>query len=145
MRGTRGLPGCGSSPSGRAGARPPFHHPRGVARAAERRPHRREKDTGLLDGSRHDTGREAGDTGAGPVTHQEAAMFMRRRPLLRAAAVGGGAYMAGKARQRNVAEREQYEADQDSRISDLEQNQAAGAAAPPPAAAGGGPAEASMS
>ena len=47
----------------------------------------------------------------------------RRRPLLRAAAVGGGAYMAGKARARNQAEREAYDADQDARISDLEAQQ----------------------
>ena len=51
-------------------------------------------------------------------------MMRRRRPLLRAAAVGGGAYMAGKARARNQAEREAYDADQDARISDLEAQQA---------------------
>jgi hypothetical protein len=34
-------------------------------------------------------------------------MFARRRPLLRAAAVGGGAYLAGKRR----AERSAYEAE----------------------------------
>ncbi|HEY7430519.1 MAG TPA: SHOCT domain-containing protein [Streptosporangiaceae bacterium] len=50
-------------------------------------------------------------------------MFMRRRPLLRAAAVGGGAYMAGKARQRHAQEQEAQEADQDARLSNLEQNQ----------------------
>jgi Short C-terminal domain len=37
-------------------------------------------------------------------------MFVRRRPLLRAAAVGGGAYMAGKRR----AQRSAMEQDQDS-------------------------------
>src|SRR4051794_37378943 len=62
---------------------------------------------------------------------------MRRRPLMRAAAVGGGAYMAGKHRARS----QQAEADQDARLSDLEdQPQAAPQAAPPPppvAAAGG--------
>lgn len=51
-------------------------------------------------------------------------MFVRRRPLLRAAVVGGGAYMAGKSRARNQAEQAQMEADQDQRISDLEQQQA---------------------
>ena len=51
-------------------------------------------------------------------------MIRRRRPLLRAAAVGGGAYMAGKAHARNQAEREAYDADQDARISDLEAQQA---------------------
>ena len=52
-------------------------------------------------------------------------MFVRRRPLLRAAVVGGGAYMAGKSRARNQAEQAQTQADQDQRISDLEQQQAA--------------------
>jgi hypothetical protein len=60
-------------------------------------------------------------------------MFMRRRPLLRAAVVGGGAYVAGKRRAQNQAAQEQAEADQDARISQLEQQQA-GAAAPQPAA-----------
>src|SRR5215212_8573703 len=55
----------------------------------------------------------------------------RRRPLLRAAAVGGGAYMAGKHRANNQA----MEADQSARIDDLEQSQyAAPAPAPAPAA-----------
>lgn len=40
-------------------------------------------------------------------------MFVRRRPLLRAAAIGGGAYMAGKRR----AERSAYDAERDS-VSD---------------------------
>ena len=57
-------------------------------------------------------------------------MMRRRRPLLRAAAVGGGAYMAGKAHARNQAEREAYDADQDARISDLEAQQ--GQQGPPP-------------
>jgi len=56
-------------------------------------------------------------------------MFVRRRPLLRAAAVGGGAYMAGKHVARRQEEQAQYEADQDQRISDLEQQQAS---QPPP-------------
>jgi Short C-terminal domain len=42
---------------------------------------------------------------------------------MRAAVVGGGAYMAGKAHARNQAEQAQYQADQDARISDLEQQQ----------------------
>jgi hypothetical protein len=54
--------------------------------------------------------------------------LMRRRPLLRAAAVGGGAYYAGKRR----AEAQEREMGQEARISGLE-NQAY--AAPPPAAA----------
>ena len=50
--------------------------------------------------------------------------MFRRRPLLRAAAVGGGAYMAGKHVANRQAEQAAYEADQDQRISDLEQQQA---------------------
>jgi hypothetical protein len=49
---------------------------------------------------------------------------------MRAAVVGGGAYMAGKAHARNQAEQAQYQADQDARISDLEQQQ--GYQQPPP-------------
>ena len=56
--------------------------------------------------------------------------FMRRRPLLRAAAVGGGAYMAGKHVARRQAENEYQDADQDQRISDLEQQNAAAPSAP---------------
>jgi len=52
---------------------------------------------------------------------------VRRRPLLRTAVVGGGAYMAGKASARRTAERAGQEAAQDARISDLEQ-----AGQPPP-------------
>jgi Short C-terminal domain len=52
--------------------------------------------------------------------------LMRRRPLLRAAAVGGGAYMAGKRRAAN----QDREAGQEERISDLEQQ------GPPPAQSG---------
>jgi hypothetical protein len=48
-------------------------------------------------------------------------MIRRRRPLLRAAVVGGGAYVAGKRAARGSAER----SDQDERISNLEQQQAA--------------------
>ena len=42
-------------------------------------------------------------------------MFVRRRPLLRAAVVGGGAYMAGK----SAANRRTAEAEQDARISEI--------------------------
>jgi hypothetical protein len=57
---------------------------------------------------------------------------MRRRPLLRAAAVGGAAYYAGKRGQ----QRSQAESDQDQRLADLEQQQyAVPAQAPPPAPA----------
>ena len=58
--------------------------------------------------------------------------MFRRRPLMRAAVVGGGAYMAGKSRARNQAEQSQYQADQDARISDLEQQQAAQQPPQPP-------------
>ena len=50
--------------------------------------------------------------------------MFRRRPLLRAAAVGGGAYIAGKHVANRQANQAAYEADQDQRISDLEQQQA---------------------
>lgn len=65
-------------------------------------------------------------------------MFRRRRPLLRAAVVGGGAYVAGKRVAQNSADRSAQEADQNDRISDLEQQQGAPqqAAAPPPAQPG---------
>ena len=56
-------------------------------------------------------------------------MFVRRRPLMRAAVVGGGAYMAGKRR----AERSAQEAGQEARISDLESQQGGGASAAAPA------------
>lgn len=49
--------------------------------------------------------------------------MFRRRPLMRAAVVGGGAYMAGKAHARNQAAQQQYQDEQDARISDLEQQQ----------------------
>jgi hypothetical protein len=58
-------------------------------------------------------------------------MFRRRRPLLRAAAVGGTAYVAGKSVARRRGEQQSQDADQDGRISDLEQQQQV---APPPAA-----------
>jgi len=64
-------------------------------------------------------------------------MFRRRRPLLRAAVVGGGAYMAGKSHARHSMERQQYEDEQDARISDVEQQQASSPQAPPPAPAPG--------
>ena len=46
-------------------------------------------------------------------------MLRRRRPLLRAAAVGGGAYMAGKAHARHQAEQQQAEDEQNARIDDV--------------------------
>ena len=53
--------------------------------------------------------------------------LLRRRPLLRAAAVGGGAYVMGK----RHAESQQQDAYQDQRIGGLESQQQA----PAPAAA----------
>ena len=68
-------------------------------------------------------------------------MFRRRRPLLRAAVVGGGAYMAGKHMARSQDDQYAAEADQNQRLSDLESQQqtppaqAAPAAAPPASSA----------
>lgn len=54
--------------------------------------------------------------------------LLRRRPLLRAAMVGGGAYAAGKHVQRS----QERESEQEQRISGLEQQAPPQAAAPPP-------------
>jgi Short C-terminal domain len=51
-------------------------------------------------------------------------LLMRRRPLLRAAAVGGGAYMMGK----RHAENQEREAFQEQRVDQLEAQQATGPA-----------------
>jgi len=61
--------------------------------------------------------------------------MFRRRPLMRAAVVGGGAYIAGKHVANRQADQAAMEADQDARIGDLEQQQQAPAPAPAPAAA----------
>jgi Short C-terminal domain len=73
-------------------------------------------------------------------------MFMRRRPLLRAAAVGGGAYIAGKHMANKANDQAAYEDQQDQRISDVEaqqqgppDQQAPPPPAPPPAAASAAP------
>jgi hypothetical protein len=63
---------------------------------------------------------------------KEKVMFRRRRPLLRAAAVGGGAYLAGKHVANKRAEDAQMEAGQDDRISQLEQQQYQAPPPPPP-------------
>ena len=63
-------------------------------------------------------------------------MFMgRRRPLLRAAAVAGGSYVAGK----HAAARRQRDEEQDARINTLEAQQSVPAQAGP-APAGSAPA-----
>ena len=62
--------------------------------------------------------------------------MMRRRPLARAAIVGGAGYAAG----RHMANTRQAEDDQNAQIADLQSQQAAPVAAappPPPPAAGG--------
>ena len=61
-------------------------------------------------------------------------MFMRRRPLMRAAVVGGGAYVAGRHMANKSADRQQQEAEQNERLSDLEQQQAPPAPEPQAAA-----------
>lgn len=64
-------------------------------------------------------------------------MIGRRRPLMRAAMVGGGAYMVGKSAQR----RSQAEADQEARLNQLEAQQMQQPQAPPaPAAPAAAPA-----
>jgi Short C-terminal domain len=64
-------------------------------------------------------------------------MMRRRRPLARAAMVGGAAYAVGKRAQRG----QDQEYDQEARIAELEAQQAAAApqAAPPPVPPSGGP------
>lgn len=57
--------------------------------------------------------------------------FVRRRPLLRAAVVGGAAYHAGK----RVQEGREEDYDRDARIAELEAQQAQQQAAPAAAAA----------
>jgi membrane protease subunit (stomatin/prohibitin family) len=56
--------------------------------------------------------------------------MMRRRPLARAAMVGGAGYMAGKHMARNA----QAEADQSAQIADLQAQQQQQQYAPPPPA-----------
>ena len=60
--------------------------------------------------------------------------MFRRRPLMRAAVIGGGAYVAGKHVANKSAQQQQDQAEQDQRISDLEQQQAPPAPAPQPQA-----------
>jgi len=67
-------------------------------------------------------------------------IFMRRRPLARAAVVGGAAYYAGK----RGAQSAQREADQDAQIQDLQAQQAYAQQAPPPPQASGGMGEDSI-
>lgn len=62
-------------------------------------------------------------------------MYARRRPLLRAAAVGGSAYMAGRNVAQRQAEQSQLAQEQNERISNLEAQQASYQPAPEPAPA----------
>jgi hypothetical protein len=70
-------------------------------------------------------------------------MFVRRRPLLRAAAVGGGAYIAGRSMGRAAQQQQYAEAEQNERIASLEQQAPQyQQPAPPPTAAPAPPAAA---
>jgi hypothetical protein len=61
-------------------------------------------------------------------------MMRRRRPLMRAAMVGGAGYMAGK----SVARGSERESEQEQRLAELEaQQQPVAMATPAPAAEGG--------
>ena len=55
----------------------------------------------------------------------------RRRPLMRAAVIGGGAYAVGRRNANRNAEQAQAEAEQNAQINDLQQQQAAAQQAPP--------------
>jgi Short C-terminal domain len=68
--------------------------------------------------------------------------MFRRRPLLRAAAIGGTAYAVGRSSGRQREQQEQAEYEQDQRLSNLEQQQAP--PAPPPPAPAAAPASSSM-
>ncbi len=58
--------------------------------------------------------------------------MMRRRPLMRAAVVGGGAYVAGRHMARKSDQAAYAEADQNQRISDVEAQQQGQYQQPPP-------------
>lgn len=59
-------------------------------------------------------------------------VFMRRRPLLRAAVVGGGAYAMGKRSAQRAAEQDQLAAQQDQAQQNAAPTSAPSAAAPTP-------------
>jgi hypothetical protein len=59
-------------------------------------------------------------------------MMRRRRPLMRAAMVGGAGYYAGKKVSEGRAETADREGDQEARLEALEQQQYQQQAAPPP-------------
>jgi hypothetical protein len=58
-------------------------------------------------------------------------MFVRRRPLLRAAAIGGGAYMVGKNRAQHQAESDSAQGSSQQGSSQQGSSQPAAAAASP--------------
>jgi Short C-terminal domain len=62
--------------------------------------------------------------------------LMRRRPLLRAAMVGGGAYAAGK----HVQRKQEHEYEQDAQLDEMQQAPPQQQYAPPPPAAAPAPA-----
>ena len=60
-------------------------------------------------------------------------MFMRRRPVLRAAATGGGAYVAGSHVARQSMARDQAEDEQNARLAYLERQAVIAQPVPAPA------------
>jgi hypothetical protein len=71
-------------------------------------------------------------------------MFARRRPLLRAAVVGGGAYAAGRHMGRQAEQQQYAESEQNQRLDQVEQQQQYAAPpqqqyAPPPQQAAAAP------
>jgi len=68
-------------------------------------------------------------------------MIRRRRPLLRAAAVGGGAYLAGKHVANKQADAQAAEDEQNARLDSVEQQQQGGYGSYPPQGAPPPPAE----
>jgi hypothetical protein len=61
--------------------------------------------------------------------------MLRRRPLMRAAVIGGGAYAVGRSSANKAANQAQQEDEQNARIDNLEQQQAPPPQAPMPEAA----------
>jgi Short C-terminal domain len=73
-------------------------------------------------------------------------MVVRRRPLLRTAVIGGGAYLAGKSAAQRSAARSPAGAAQDAPASDQKQSGQPGATAPVPGPRSGqAPADVSVS
>lgn len=66
-------------------------------------------------------------------------MFRQRRPLLRAAVVGGSAYAAGRRSGQRYSEQAQLEDEQNERLAGLEQQQQQQPGPPQPRAGGPDP------